>query len=301
MVIVLAGMTNVLRQQTQVRLLSDVVSHNPSLWIEGTTVESDFNPGSAPKLPTAGRGKCSLFVVKKNAAVLRRLKKALNKLSEIERKSLPTLIIDDECDQASINTAAYRSSVTRINGLIRDLCEKLPKVTYVGYTATPYANVLMAETSVDGSRDLYPSEFIISLDEPEGYFGARRLFGDDTDAERDTGLPYIRRLPEEDRINLQPPSRKERETFAAGLTSSLSDACDWFLLSLAARSARGQAQSHCCMLIHTTIYAACHRQIRRMIERAWLMPTREALRKSSWCRPPRRIPSPQCPGHRGRP
>lgn len=280
MVIVLAGMTNVLRQQTQLRLLSDVVSHNPSLWLEGTTVESDFKPGSAPKLPTAGRGKCSLFVVKKNAAVLRRLKKALNKLSEIERKSLPTLIIDDECDQASINTAAYRSSVTRINGLIRDLCEKLPKVTYVGYTATPYANVLMAETSVDGSRDLYPSEFIISLDEPEGYFGARRLFGDDTDAEGDTELPYIRRVPEEDRTNLQPPSRKERETFVAGLTPSLSDACDWFLLSLATRRSRGQGQSHCCMLIHTTIYAACHRQIRRMIERAWLMPTREALRNN---------------------
>jgi len=284
MVIVLAGMTNVLRQQTQLRLLSDVVSHNPSLWLEGTTVESDFKPGSAPNLPTAGRGKCSLFVVKKNAAVLRRLKKALNKLSEIERKSLPTLIIDDECDQASINTAAYRSSVTRINGLIRDLCEKLPKVTYVGYTATPYANVLMAETSVDGSRDLYPSEFIISLDEPEGYFGARRLFGDDTDAERDTELPYIRRVPDEDRESLQPSSRKDREAFAAGLTPSLKDACDWFLLSLAARRHRRQAESHCCMLIHTTIYAACHRQIRRMIERSWLTPTRDALRNNDQTR-----------------
>ncbi len=278
MVIVLAGMTNVLRQQTQSRLLADVVSHNPSLWLEGTTVESDFTPGSVPKLPTAGRGKCSLFVVKKNAAVLRRLKKALNKLSEVERKSMPTLIIDDECDQASINTSAYRSSVTRINGLIRDLCEKIPKVTYVGYTATPYANVLMAENSVDGSRDLYPSEFIISLDEPEGYFGARRLFGDDVDAERVTELPYIRRVPEEDRTSLQPPSRREREAFAAALTPSLSDACDWFLLSLAARRARRQVQSHCCMLIHTTIYAICHRQIRRMIERAWLKPTLAALR-----------------------
>lgn len=280
MVIVLAGMTNALRQQTQLRLFSDVISHNPSLWLEGTTVDSDFKPGSVPKLPVAGQGKCSIFVVKKNAAVLRRLKKALNRLSEIERKNLPTLIIDDECDQASINTAAYRSSVTRINGLIRDLCEKLPKVTYVGYTATPYANVLMAETSVDGSRDLYPGEFIISLDEPEGYFGARRLFGDDTDAERITELPYTRRVPDEDRTSLQPSSRKDRETFAAVLTPSLSDACDWFLLVLAARRARGQAQSHCCMLIHTTIYAACHRQIRRMIEGAWLKPTLDALRNN---------------------
>jgi len=73
MVIVLAGMTNVLRHPTQIRLLDDVVSHNPSLWLEGTTVESDFEPGSAPKLPIAGRGKCSLFVIKKNAKVLRKL------------------------------------------------------------------------------------------------------------------------------------------------------------------------------------------------------------------------------------
>ena len=280
MVIILAGMTNVLRQQTQLRLLTDVVSHNPSLWLEGTTIESDFRPGSTPKLPIPSRGSCSLFVVKKNAAVLRTLKKALNRLSEIERKTLPTLIIDDECDQASINTSAYRSSVTRINGLIRDLCEKLPKVTYVGYTATPYANVLMSETSVDGTRDLYPSEFIVTLDEPDGYFGARKLFGDDVDAENETELPYIRRVPDEDRECLQPPSRKEREAFTPALTPSLSDACDWFLLSLAARRIRGQKDKHCCMLIHTTIYAACHRQIRSMIERSWLAPTLDALRKN---------------------
>jgi hypothetical protein len=281
MVIVLAGMTNVLRQQTQIRLLSDVVNHNPSLWLEGTTIESDFRPGSSPKLPIPSKGNCSLFVVKKNSAVLRRLKKALNRLSEIERKSLPALIIDDECDQASINTSAYRSSVTRINGLIRDICEKLPKVTYVGYTATPYANVLMSETSVDGSRDLYPSEFIISLDEPDGYFGARRLFGDDIDAEEDAELPYIRRVPDEDRECLQPPSRREREAFTPRLTPSLNDACNWFLLSLAARRARGQEGAHCCMLIHTTIYAVCHRQIRSMIERAWLGPTLAALRNNN--------------------
>ena len=278
MVIVLAGVTNVLRKQTQLRLTSDIVSHNPSLWIEGTTAESDFQPGSARKLPTAERGKCALFVVKKNAAVLRRLKKALNQLSAPERKMLPTLIIDDECDQASINTAAYRSSVTRINGLIRDLCDKLSKVTYVGYTATPYANVLMSETSVDGSRDLYPGEFIIALDEPEGYFGARKLFGDDSDAELDDELPYIRRVPDEDRISLQPSTRKDRDYFTPDLTSSLRDACNYYILALAARQARGQGGSHCCMLIHTTIYAACHRQIRATVQNHWLQPLLNRLR-----------------------
>jgi hypothetical protein len=278
MVIVLAGMTNVLRQQTQSRLMSDVLNHNPHLWWEGTTIERDFRLEKGIKLPAIEKGKCSLFVIKKNAAVLRRLKKALNQLSEMERKALPTLIIDDECDQASINTASYRSSVTRINSLIRDLREKLAKVTYVGFTATPYANVLMAEKSVDGTRDLYPSEFIVSLDEPEAYFGAHRLFGDDYDAENDSELPYIRRVPEEDRSSLQPASRKGRDDFSPSLTPSLKDACDYYLLSLAAREARGQGQEHCCMLIHTTIYAGCHRRLRRMVEREWLSPLLQGLR-----------------------
>jgi hypothetical protein len=278
MVIVLAGMTNVLRQQTQSRLMSDVLIHNPHLWWEGTTIEKDFRLERGIKLPAIEKGKCSLYVIKKNAAVLRRLKKALNQLSEMERKSLPTVIIDDECDQASINTAAYRSSVTRINSLIRDLREKLPKVTYVGFTATPYANVLMAEKSVDGTRDLYPGEFIISLDEPEAYFGARRLFGDDYDAENDSELPYIRRVAEEDRASLQPASRKERDEFSPVLTASLKDACDYYLLSLAARGVRGQGREHCCMLIHTTIYAGCHRRLRRMVEREWLFPLLQGLR-----------------------
>jgi hypothetical protein len=200
MVIVLAGMTNILRQQTQCRLEQDILQHNPSLWEWFTTAERDFRLDRGIKLPMPERGKCVLLVVKKNAAVLRRLKKALAHLSSVERKALPSLIIDDECDQASINTSAYRSAVSRINSLIRDLCEKLPKVTYVGYTATPYANVLMAETSVDGTRDLYPSDFIVSLDEPEGYLGARRLFGDDTSADADCELPFIRRVPAEDPV-----------------------------------------------------------------------------------------------------
>ncbi len=284
MVIVLAGMTNVLRKQTQARLFTDIVSHNPSLWVEGTTAESDFNPGSVPKLVTAGPYKCSLFVIKKNAKVLEKIKKSLSKLSEIERKNLPTLIIDDECDQASINTKAYRYDVTKINELIRSIRQKLYKVTYVGYTATPYANVLMPETSVDGSRDLYPGEFIISLDEPDGYFGAKRLFGDNTIAESDTELPYIRRVPNEDTTSLQPQSRKDRETFTPQLTQSLKDACDWYLLSLAARRTRGQGTEHCCMLIHTTIYAASHRYIRKMIERSWLKPTLDAIRSNDTSR-----------------
>lgn len=278
MVIILAGLTNILRQQTQRRLEADIVNHNPERWWVGTTEEKDFRLEKGIKLPTLEHGKCALLIVKKNPAVLRRLKRAMSQLSELERKRIPTFIIDDECDQASINTSAYRSAVSRINGLIRDICQKLPRVTYVGYTATPYANILMAETSVDGSRDLYPSEFIVSLAEPEGYFGVRKLFADEQGADRESELPYIRRVPDEDATSLQPISRKDRDLFSPVLTSSLRTACDYFLLSMAARAHRGQAEQHCCMLIHTTIYAVCHRRLRTLVRNEWLGPLLQDLR-----------------------
>jgi hypothetical protein len=270
MVIILAGITNSLRKQTQRRLEEDIVAHNHERWWVATTEEDDFLLKT--KLPTLEKGKCVLLVVKKNHAVLARLKRALGRITEMERRVLPTLVIDDECDQASVNTLAYRNRVSRINGLIRDICALLPKVTYMGYTATPYANILMAETSVDGSRDLYPGEFIVSLDEPDGYFGVRKLFANDQGADRDSELPYIRRVPDEDTLCLQPPSRRARDQFTPELTSSLRTACDYFLLCLAARASRGQGDRHCCMLIHTTIYAACHRRLSSLVQNDWLMP-----------------------------
>lgn len=278
MVIILAGLTNVLRRQTQRRIESDIVNHNQYRWWIGTTPEQDFRLERGIKLPALEHGKCALLVVKKNAAVLRRLKRAMSQLSDMERRGIPTLIIDDECDQASINTSAYRSAVSRINGLIRDICQKLPKVSYVGYTATPYANILMAETAVDGSRDLYPSEFIVSLAEPDGYFGVRKLFADDQGADQDDELPYIRRVADEDVAFLQPESRQTREQFAPALTPSLRTACDYYLLALAARSHRNQASQHCCMLIHTTIYAACHRRLQALVQNEWLSPLKQDLR-----------------------
>jgi len=281
MVIILAGLTNILRQQTQRRIKSDIVAHNPDRWWVGTTEDQDFRLERGIKLPSLERGKCALLVVKKNAAVLRRIKRAIGQLSELERRGIPTLVIDDECDQASINTSAYRSAVSRINGLIRDICDQFPRVTYVGYTATPYANILMAETSVDGSRDLYPSEFIISLEEPSGYFGVKRLFADELGADQDAELPFIRRVPDDDASSLQPISRKERDLFSPVLTPSLRRACDYFLLALAARAYRGQEDQHCCMLIHTTIYAGCHRKLRTLVRNNWLTPLLHDLRRGN--------------------
>ena len=86
---------------------------------------------------------------------------------------IPTLIIDDESDQASINTK--RPTVgdlrrrTAINKRIVELLELLPRAQYVGYTATPFANVFVDPNDALG---IFPRDFIIGLDRPDGYMGA---------------------------------------------------------------------------------------------------------------------------------
>ena len=173
------------------------------------------------------------MVIKKNAAVLRRLTDALEGMPSKLRLRMPTLIVDDECDQASLNTQAYRNAVSRINAQIRDLLGLLPKVSYLGYTATPYANVLTAESGHDGSQDLYPADFIIKLPRPKAYFGVDRLFGEHPDSVDEigdadaSGLPMIRIVPPEEQQALRPQSRSSRDDFAPLLVPSLREALDY--------------------------------------------------------------------------
>ena len=114
-----------------------------------------------------------LAVVKKNGPVLRRLvgdlKKVRRQLGEI-----PTLIIDDESDQASVNTTDPRKwkegkvQRTSINGLLSELLGLLPRAQYVGYTATPYANVFV---DPEDAEDIFPKDFLLALSKPNGYMG----------------------------------------------------------------------------------------------------------------------------------
>jgi hypothetical protein len=114
-----------------------------------------------------------VLVVKKNKSVLTKLVKDLKQIHGILGE-LPALIIDDESDQASVNTIDpkkwERGSVERtaINGLISQLLKLLPRSQYVGYTATPFANVFVDPGDVE---DIFPSDFLISLPRPAGYMG----------------------------------------------------------------------------------------------------------------------------------
>jgi hypothetical protein len=119
------------------------------------------------------RSSARLAVVKKNKGVLDRLVKDLKAIRP-QLGEIPALIIDDESDQASINTVdkrkwkAGQKARTAINGSIAELLELLPRAQYVGYTATPFANVFV---DPGDAQDIFPKDFLISLDRPPGYMG----------------------------------------------------------------------------------------------------------------------------------
>ncbi len=272
-VIVLAGLTNKLRYQTQLRLFNDLVRRNPINWqvLTPNRLDRDFR---AP--PQGGflshLDKAQLAVIKKNVSPLKELRNAVERTLPVVRSQLRILVIDDECDQASINSAQGELDITAINRRIRELLSLLPAVTYVGYTATPFANVLINPYRVDGQEfdDLYPKDFITALPRPDSYFGTERLFGatpsnpEDVQPEEE-GLDMLRDVPIEEEALLQPQSRRERDSFQPVMANSLETAILYFLASCAVRHARGDSAKHMTMLVHTSAYVIAHERVATLI------------------------------------
>ncbi|WP_030170071.1 Z1 domain-containing protein [Spirillospora albida] len=258
--IVLAGVHNGLRRQTQARLVQQLVKPNPSRWSQLTDLDKDFTP-TANAAAFFGKANKThvLCVVKKNATVLRKLAKWLDSASAY-LQDCPALIIDDEADQATVATKS-------INPLIRSLLASLPKSAYVGYTASPFANLLIDPAA----KDLYPEHFIVNLPKPHGHFGTEILFGryalDGEDPEDvDDGYDMIREVPEEDVEYLRPIKRADVEGFVPEITETLHDAIDYFWLTTAARRVRGTGNSHATMLIHTSVNTSVHDSFKAPLE-----------------------------------
>lgn len=277
--IVLSGIHNTLRSQTQRRLNKELVGLNTQYWATMTNTHQDFRAAAGVNTDAYLCDKSHmkiLCVVKKNAHVLRRLKKWLEAGSELVLSDCPTLIIDDEADQAGLNTAKREGERSAINHLILEILKTLPKAAYVGYTATPFANVLIDPTSDD---DLYPRDFIVELPRPDGYFGAETLFGrerlptDEEDLVLQHGSSHnmIRTIPVDDIPLVRPKGASTRHSFAPpAIAPSLDDALRYFLVSSAARRVREKGRpTHESMLIHTTLYTDSHDALRSVVEEAW--------------------------------
>jgi len=283
LVIILSGIHNALRQQTQRRLERELglaaegvgLAEVGRRWIAFTSVElsGDFRPGNANAAVLQGNERV-LLVVKKNASVLRRL---IQWMAGNVPESVPVLLIDDEADQASINTGGNRPPIEEIadlnpddleggaredeldpsviNGLIRQLISSFRRVSYVAYTATPFANVLINHEAVDRQvlDDLYPRDFIVSLPRPNGYVGPDRLFGRGPlpgEAEEVSGLDVINIVPDVDVDLLSPGTGSAR--FEPQLPASLQMAFLDFVLAIAGRAhRRGSLDFAASMLVHS--------------------------------------------------
>jgi hypothetical protein len=290
LVVVFSGVDNGLRRQTQIRLNKELTGfpNNPpgavrlppvgKQWHQYTTDElsGDFNPGQANHAALQG-SQPVLLVVKKNGPVLRKLAAWFIKAPADVRTNLAALFVDDEADQASVDAkGSLQSEQTYdpedqdyappavINGLIREIILLFTRRAFVGYTATPFANILIPHEQYDPKvgLDLYPKDFFISLPKPYGYFGTEEFFGrfDPSSDERVQGLQVLRPVPVE-----QISALIQNNEF----TASLEQAMNAFVLGGAARALRGKPDAPCTMLIHTSHLTAKQGPLKRVIEERW--------------------------------
>jgi hypothetical protein len=221
-----------------------------------------FDPVNLP------RSSARLVIVKKNKAVLDKLVKDLRSITA-RLGEIPALIIDDESDQASVNTtdpkkwASDRPERTAINRLISQLLGLLPRSQYVGYTATPFANVFIDPGDVE---DIFPRDYLVSLDRPPGYMGVGDFH--DIDSEVDP--------PDRNVANSQEKAHV-RDLVAEGdaRAGELLEAVDAFVLSGALklyREAHGLGNGyfrHHTMLVHESVKQLEHRALADDIRNLW--------------------------------
>lgn len=274
MFIVLAGMYDSLRNQTQNRLNDELVNLNPDIWLGLTTTDADFDVPPMNADFVLGRGARqhrTLAVVKKNSWRMAGLVRWLRTATPAVLSACPVMIVDDEADQASLNASRYDDQRTKINELLIELLKILPRHAYVGYTATPFANVLVDPFPEQLDDSLYPRDFIVTLSRPPGYFGAEKIFGrgamvDYSEDEAAEPLDLIRTVRDSEVSQVKPSSRSETENFEPAVVESLERALEYFWLACAARAARGQGDEHSTMLIHTHQRIVVHSRFIPLLE-----------------------------------
>ncbi len=194
-----------------------------------------------------------VFVIKKNKGILDNLATFLERSGAGPNQKIqaPLLLVDDEADYASIDTSKHDSEPTAINRGIRRVLAAFEKSSYVGFTATPFANVLIND---EDTEDLFPRDFIFSLESPSNYFGPRQMF-DDISAEQNFIVPL------QDAEDFFPAKHRKTHSVEA-LPASLHDAILAFYISNAVRDLRPrQKNSPRSMLIHVSRFKDVQRQV----------------------------------------
>jgi hypothetical protein len=285
--ILLAGNTEVLRQQTQARVDEAFIGRDSSKVIPRkgtnvtrkhigvglirtdlagssgmTTVLRDFRQSSYEASNIAIQTKAAhpyVFVIKKNKSILTALIAWLKEQAAGSggMLSVPVMMLDDESDYASINTKS-ETDPTAINKAIRDILGLFTRSSYIAFTATPFANIFIDHGVED---DLFPRDFVYSLEAPTNYVGSAQTFGT-TEAVKTGGLTDL-----DDVEGLIPLGHKSWLQVAE-LPKSLTDAADTFLLSNAIRDLRGDTDQPRAMLVNVSRFKAVQRQVFELLSEA---------------------------------
>ncbi|WP_183061757.1 Z1 domain-containing protein [Motilibacter peucedani] len=246
-IVALMGSTNLLLQQNQERLLDalGVGEREDYRWVHLS------NPAGAAKAKEIrgwlDRGRVVLVPVLKHAGRIDALAKVL---STACGKEVPVLVVDDEADQASLNTEAGSGAESRTYAAIAGLRSAVPKFLYVQFTATPYAPLLL-----EPDDQLRPS-FVHMLRPGHGYTGGREFFVDHADI-------VVRAIPTLD--------EQRPRTLPTVLSKSLVQAVGSFIAGTALLLAVEAAAPPVSMLVHSTqrndVQARYHFLINRLLQR----------------------------------
>jgi len=274
-IILLAGITNSLRSQTQQRMdeyfigrktvfnAATEVSYpitnyslngKPRTPDFGTSEDSDFDRNNAVAgAAFAALAEPKIFVCKKNKSILGNLNTWIKDQAVGQRINQPLLLIDDEADNASINTHQDPTRSTAINCLIKEILSQFERSTYIGYTATPFANIFIDPDSEDELKreDLFPRNFIKALEPPTNYCGAERYFSDEGNLRKVS----VRNL-NDDRFNSDYkdilPLPHKKDVSLEVIPPSLEFSVRCFILGITVRILRGQGSKHCTMMVNVS-------------------------------------------------
>ncbi|NTV51219.1 MAG: Z1 domain-containing protein [Desulfobulbaceae bacterium] len=293
LIIVLAGVHNDLRSQTQSRIDEGVLGFDTQYarafnlargrigvgkysgaGVIAHSLTSSLNNGDFSKKAAESSGfnfdtqEPLIAVVKKNSSILKRIYEWLRQKAQSEADgkigSKALMLIDDEADHASINTRPEDAdSPTVINGRIRSILTLFRKSAYVGYTATPFANIFIPMDD----DNLFPRDFIINVPSPSNYMGPEKIFGfqmPEDDVVSDDVYPVVNRVS--DYATFVPDKHRKDGPLPLFLPESLKNAIRSFILACAIRRVRGQKDVHNSMLVHVSRFQRWQDHIKELVD-----------------------------------
>ncbi|WP_214072640.1 Z1 domain-containing protein [Mucilaginibacter sp. dw_454] len=290
-IIVLSGLYETLRKQTQQRIDEGFTGHHSMTDKPGLIGSGKYRKTTLPPVhPITHSGEDGdlklrnlrnhplntndyyALVIKKNPTVLKSLLTWFCNSTNAEKagdtlliRNIPLLVIDDEADYASLNIS--KDFVSTINGQIRALLGLFDQSAFVGYTATPFANIFITDINetrektitVNGNRirlgdELFPKDFIINIPPPSNYIGYTKIFGTELDEaeEGEDKLLTVNIIGGDDASI--PKSHRKNDELPVSIPDDLKTAVCCFVIVCATRMARGQEKDHNSMLVHVSWY-----------------------------------------------